>query len=263
MTKRIGTPPTLDDFAALRLPDEDLDDLQRCRVGNCPVKLSEQALGRFLSEIDWRAPDARTRANALMQDLAFQYVVRYLDGGNDQLAVYRDGSRPTFVAREFRTMVDEMAELTTYMPEMRRYLLEYPRVTIPGATSFLYWQETEFGLKRTIRISHLTIREPPDSAVVASKMIYASHYFWTGLELRVLLPDPARGSGFWLVTINRSRSDGLSGFTGLFVRRRARSEVQSGTLASLRSTKLRLENWETVLDDREVAPLSAAMSPVH
>jgi hypothetical protein len=30
---------------------------------------------------------------------------------------------------------------------------------------------------------------------------------WTGLELRVLVPDPPRGSGFWFVTVNRSRSE--------------------------------------------------------
>ena len=55
----------------------------------------------------------------------------------------------------------------------------------------------------------MTVREGPDDAVVTSKMLYATHYFWTGLELRVLVSDPPRGSGFWFVTVNRSRSDGL------------------------------------------------------
>jgi hypothetical protein len=242
ITKRISAPPRLEDFSELRLPEEDLDDLRSCRVGDCDVKLSEQALKRFRSEIDWSAPDARPAANRLMQQLAFEYVIRYLEGGNDQLAVYGDNSRPTFVAQEFRTMVDRMPVLTTYMPSIRRYLLEYPRVTIPDATSFLYWQETEFGLRPTIRISHVTIRENAEDTIVTSKMLYASHYFWTGLELRALVPDPSRGPGFWFVTVNRSRSDGLSGFTGFFVRRRVRSEVEDGALAGLRSTKQRLEN---------------------
>jgi hypothetical protein len=242
VTKRISAPPRLEDFSGLRLPDQDLADLRSCRVGDCEVKLSEQAIKRFRSEIDWNGSTAGAAANRLMQQLAFEYVTRYLEGGNDQLAVYRDDSRPTFVAQEFRTMADQMPELTTYMPEMTRYLLEYPRVTIPDATSFLYWQETEFGLRPTIRISHVTIRENPEDTVVTSKMLYASHYFWTGLELRALVPDPSRGPGFWFVTVNRSRSDGLSGFTGFFVRRRVRSEVQKGALAALRSTKQRLEN---------------------
>jgi hypothetical protein len=138
-------------------------------------------------------------------------------------------------------MIDQMPELTLFMPAVRRYLLEYPRFKLPQATSFLYWQETQFGLKPTIRISHLTVQETADDAIVASKMLYANHYFWTGLELRVLTSDLARGPGFWFVTINRSRSDGLSGFTGSIVRGRVHSEVQEGTLAALKSTQHFLE----------------------
>lgn len=241
VTKRIGAPPRLEDFAQLRLPHEDVADLRACRVGDCEVKIGEQALQRFRSDVEWSSPNAQAAANALMQQLCFEYVAGYLEGGNERLAVYRDRSRPTFVAREFRAMIDEMPELTTYMPNVRHYLLEYPKVTLPDSTSFLYWQETEFGLKPTIRISHLTIRERPEDTVVTSKMLYASHYFWTGLELRALLPDPSRGQGFWFVTVNRSRSDGLSGFTGSFVRRQVLSEVQDGALAGLKTTRQRLE----------------------
>jgi hypothetical protein len=241
MTRRIGDPPRLEDFADLKLPPEDLEDLRDCRVGDCEVKLGEYALERFRREIDWKRPDARDAANALMRQIALEYVRRYREGGNEQLAVYRDGSVPTFTAQEFRAMTDNMPELTAYLPTLRKYLLDYPRVTLPGSTSFLYWQETDFGLKPTIRISHLTIREGAEDTVVASKMLYASHYFRTGLELRVLVPDRSRGPGFWFVMVNRSQTDGLSGFTGMFVRRRVRSEVRNGALAGLRSTKQKLE----------------------
>ncbi len=241
VTKRISDPPRLEDFAELRLPQEDLDDLRTCRVGSCEVKLGEPALRRFRTEIDWKAPNADAAANSLMRRLAFEYVTGYLEGGNDRLAVYRDTSRPTYVAEEFRSMVNQMPELTTFMPDMRRYLLEYPSATLPNATSLLYWQETVFGLKPTIRISHLTIREGPADTVVASKMLYASHYFWTGLELPALIPDRSRGAGFWFFTVSRSRSDGLSGFTGIFVRRRVRSQVQEATRTILQTTKRRLE----------------------
>ena len=241
VTKRISAVPRLEDFAQLHLPKEDVADLRTCRVGDCDVKLSETAIQKFRTEVDWRAADVQARADAVMRRLAFEYVTGYLEGGNERLAVYRDSSRPTLVAEEFRAMVDQMPELTSFMPNLRRYLLEYPKESLADAISFLYWQETDFGLRPTIRISHLTIREGPDETVVASKMLYASHYFWTGLELRTLLPDPSRGPGFWFVTVNRSRSDGLDGFAGFFVRRRVRSEVQQGVLAGLRATKTRLE----------------------
>ena len=225
----------------MRLPDGDLADLRTCRVGDCEIKLGEQELRRFRTEVDWRASNARSAANNLMRRVALDYVIGYLEGGNDHLAVYRDGSHPTFVAQEFRAMTHQMPLLTSYMPNMLRYLNEYPRVSLPGATSFMYWQEVEFGLKPTIRVSHLTIREGPEDAVVTSKMLYATHYFWTGLEVRVLVPDRSRGDGFWFMTVNRSRLDGLSGFTGMFVRRRVRGAVQAGALASLRKTKRMLE----------------------
>ena len=240
-TRRISSPPRIEDFSQLRLPDQDLRDLRVCRVGACKVKLSEQALQRFRTEVDWDTGNARQEADALMQRLAFEYVMRYLEGGNEQLPVYRDRARPTDLAEEFRAMTGQAPELTTYLPAVHRYLLEYPKVTLPGSTSFLYWQETEFGLKPTIRISHLTIREGVEDTVVVSKMLYATHYFLTGVELRVLLPDPSRGPGFWFMTVSRSRSDGLSGLRGRVLRGRVRSDVLEQTLAGLWRTKQLLE----------------------
>ena len=80
--------------------------------------------------------------------------------------------------------------------------------------------------------------------MVASKMLYSSHYFWTALEVRVLLPDPARGPWILVLTVNRSRSDGLSGFTGRIIGGRVRSEVQEGTRAALAAIKTKLESKE-------------------
>ena len=77
--------------------------------------------------------------------------------------------------------------------------------------------------------------------VVASKLLYASHYFWPALELRVLVPDPSRGVGFWFVSVSRSRSDGLSGFTGSIIRGRVREAARAGQESALLATKKRLE----------------------
>ena len=241
VTKRISSPPNLKDFSQLRLPAEDLQDLRTCKVGDCEVKFGEQALERLRTKVDWSSAKAGDAANVIAQQLMLEYVTSYVQGGNERLAVYRDQSRPTFVAQEFRSMIDKMPELTLYLPEMRRYLLEFPRHTPPDISSFLYWQETEFGLKPLIRINHVAIRNGSDGAIVASKMLYASHYFWTGLELRVLLPDSSRGQGFWLITVNRSRSDGLSGSTGFFLRNVVRGKVEEGMLDALRKTKQMME----------------------
>lgn len=242
VTKRISDPPSPHDFAALTISDQDFANLHECRIGDCALKLDADGVQKLRAEVDWGKPAAKADAIALFRQLALDYVNGYREGGNAKLGVHRDKDRPTFVANEFRSMIERLPRLGAELPDLTRYLLEYPNATLANSTDFLYWQETLFGLKPTVRISHLVIQERPNQTVVASKMLYASHYFWTALELRVLLPDSARGPGFWFVTVNRSRSDGLSGFTGRMIRGRVQGEVEDGTRAALVATKTRLES---------------------
>ena len=241
VTKRISSPPRLEDFGQLSLPPDDVADLRACKVGECEVKLGETALTRIQKETDWAKPNAAADVERSMRRLAHEYVTAYLEGGNSRLAVYRDLERPTFVAQEFAAMINRMPEMTNYLPGLKKYLLDYPKVTLPNAESFLYWQNAKFGLKPTIRINHLTIADQRSHVTVVSKMLYASHYFWTAIELRVLVPDPARGEGFWFANVNRSRSDGLNGFVGSVIRSKVRSEAENGMKAALAITKNRME----------------------
>lgn len=241
VTKKVSSPPRLEDFAQLTLPADDLVDLKSCRVGACELKLSESSLNRVRKEIDWSKPTAPADVERLARRLMLDYVNGYLEGGNSRLATYRDSDRPTFVGAEFKSMVDRMPSLTEYLPDLKSYLLNYPKASLPKAESFIYWQEARFGLKPTIRINHLTITETPTHVAVASKMLYASHYFWTAIELRVLVPDPARGQGFWFASVNRSRSDGLSGFVGRLIRGKVRGEAEKGMEAALSITKTKME----------------------
>jgi hypothetical protein len=243
VTKKVGSPPRIDDFAQLSIPEDDFNDLRSCRVAQCELKLPEEIINRMRQNLDWKAADARDQLTRIMREQAVQYVTGYLEEGNERLAVYRDAERPTFVAKEFESMIDRLPALGEFVPKIRRYLLEFPRATLPGLVdSFVYWQEAKFGLKPTIRINHLVIAEDPSGAIVASKMLYASHYFWTALELRVLVRDPARTGGFWFITESRSRSDGLSGFSGRVIRGKVRGEAEKGTAAQLLMTKTRLES---------------------
>jgi hypothetical protein len=240
ITKKISDPATLEDFAQLELPEDDVKDLRHCKPGDCDVKLSAKGLNAFRTQVRWGSSMEKSDADAAFRHLALEYVDGYREGGNARLAVYRDADDPVFVANEFRSMIERAPSLVR-MPDLLQYLLEYPSAPLSGSSDFLYWQEARFGLKPTIRINHLIIQDRPDQTVIASKMLYASHYFWTALEERVLQSDPARGSGFWFVTVSRSRSDGLKGFIGRLVRGRVRSEARNGTEAVLKLTKASLE----------------------
>ncbi len=241
VTKRISDPPRLEDFERLSLPAGDVADLKTCKVGDCEVKVSEAALTRIQRETDWSKPTAAADVERSIRRLALEYATGYLEGGNSRLAAYRDATRPTFVAEEFAAMVDRMPEMTDYLPNLKKYLLDYPKVVLPKAESFLYWQNVKFGLKPTIRMNHVTIAEHQSHVVVVSKMLYASHYFWTAIELRVLIPDSARGEGFWFANVNRSRSDGLGGFGGSLIRGKVQGEAEQGMRAALAVTKERME----------------------
>jgi hypothetical protein len=241
VTKKISTPPRLEDFAQMTMPDDDVADLKVCKVGQCQIKISQASIERLRREVDWSKPTARADVDRLAQSLALEYVKGYLEGGNAKLAVYRDSERPTFVANEFASMIDRLPSMSAFLPDLKRYLLDFPKATLPGSESFLYWQEAVFGLKPTIRINHVVIAQQPTHVAIASKMLYASHYFWTALEMRVLVPDPARGKGFWFASVNRSRSDGLSGFVGRLIRGKVHGEAEEGMAAVLGGTKKMLE----------------------
>jgi len=241
VTKKISSPPRLEDFAQLTIPAEDVQDLKSCKVSQCELKLAESAIHRMRNDIQWNRADAGEQVNRLARQLAFEYVTSYLKGGNEELAVYRDSDRPTFVAQEFASMIGRLPALGEFMAEVRHYLLDFPKATLPDSKSFVYWQEASFGLKPTIRINHLVITRNANGAIVASKMLYASHYFWTALELRALVRDPQRGPGFWFVTESRSRSDGLGGFVGRLLRGKVRGEAEKGTATVLQLTKRTME----------------------
>jgi hypothetical protein len=240
-TKKLSEPARVEDFAALTLPPADVADLRWCQVGDCELKLSAEAVARLKKEIDWTRPDVKAQLERLMRSIATDYVNAYRAGGNSMLAVYRDAAHPTFAAKELRGLLDSMPELSLHQHDMRHYLLEYPKPPTRPTISFMYWQEATFGLKPLIRISHVAIQETPDATLVASKQLYSSHYFWSALELRALIPDPSRGTGFWFVNVNRSRLDGLGGFVGWLIRGRVREGARKGLQSVLTATKKTLE----------------------
>src|SRR5262245_28181709 len=99
VSKRISDPPRLADFAALKLPAVDIEDLKKCRVDDCDVKLDENAIKRIQKEVDWSKPTAVKDVNEIMRQVALGFVTSYQQNGNQGLPVYRDNDEPTDVAK--------------------------------------------------------------------------------------------------------------------------------------------------------------------
>jgi len=245
--KKISNPPRLEDFASIRFPQEDLDAIPKCKIGKCTVKIQEDSLLRLQAEIDWNAADADQQAHRVIAEIAFEGMMKYREGGDKTLSAYRDKKRPLFLAKEFDAMLDNSPYLYEYLPELENYLQNYPDAELEGASDFLYWSMNEFGLKPVFRINHVVIYPLAEGhnadVAIASKMLYASHYFHTALEVRVLVRDSDNPTnvGFYLISMNRSRSDGLTGFFGSIVRSQAVKRARDALAGALANGRTNLE----------------------
>jgi len=237
IAKTLSDPPKMSDLEGLEFEKSDIKALEHCKVGDCDLKVGEEMLNQLKSDIDWNAPDAHDTVVRFLYENILAYVNAYAEGGNATLAVYRNKKKPQYVAKEFEALLEQSPYVLQYRPELHKYLLEYPKATLDGASDFLYWDVINFGPKPTLRVNHVTIyptEEGPNGAtIITSKQLYYSRYFDTGFELYTLVPDEARpDNGFYLLTLNRYRTDLGGGLTGKVMRRGA----EAGTKGAMKDT---------------------------
>lgn len=238
---RIGTPPRPGDFQSLRFEGYDLDTIRECEPGDCGVRLSTRQLERFRNEVNWQAPDWRRQAGDLWRRLLADYATDYLSRG--ALTDYRNKAEPLNVADEFAKIFDESRPLAAATPSFLAYLQQFPKVTLPGVETILYWSKDDFGLRPVTSITHLSLYMPPrdsgEPAVVSMRRIYSTHYFDAALGLALAFDDGA--SGFYMVCINRARTRSLASFTRAIIRGIIERRSRDGVEHMLRATKLTLE----------------------
>jgi hypothetical protein len=238
---------TAADLSDLALEPDDLKALKKCREGECDVQLPTTAMQTFHDDVNWSGPDAAQQANALARTMLLQVMDAYRKGGNQALGEYQDRKHPGRVADQFKTMVGRAAALPDVLPELRRYLLEYPNARLDGADSYFYWEKVDFGMRPTIRLNHGVIyrgrTQDRDVGVVAIKQLYATHYFYTALDLSVCVDDGAAASphGFYLLTLKGSQQEGLTGAKGSLLRKVAVDKTRSSLESALASIKRTLE----------------------
>lgn len=232
------------DLERFSLEPGDLAALRNCRIGNCNVKLPITAVERLGRDLDWSQPDYAARAQSIFREELLTYVEAYLNRGNSALIEYRDKNKPVRLEDEFRAVLDARPGLSGFVPDFHDYLAQYPSDPLRGVSEFFYWSTESFGLKPVASITHVSIYFQPGRAVVASKQIYASHYFDASLGLTAALDDPGQASapGMYLVYLNRSRIDFLSGFFGGLRRALARGRLRDGMRKNLAEAVRKLES---------------------
>jgi len=220
---RFSSPPAIEDLNRLTVDQTDLDDIRRCAPGNCGLKLSDAEISHL------RAADAdgpRTHELAAVQQVFRQIVLRrvqaHIGGGT-------------------RTGPDPPSFLTASWPELTSSLERDPS---PGIETLLYWSKERVGRgKPVISVTKLAIirnhgESLPDPIVIGHQL-FATHYVDASWSVTTIT-EGDNGSKY-LVYVNQSEVDLLSGLFGGIVRAGIQRQLGGQAGGQLRALKQRLE----------------------
>ena len=232
---RFSATPTVADLQTLTIEDRDIDDLKECVVGNCKIKLSALMIERLHSEVDWEAPDYRVQAAQLLKRMLADYVRNYLARGDSALIEYNDKADEIRLADEHQHLIAAPGYVNTALTEFRQQLKGTNKPPLSVVEDAIVWSKIKFGLKPVIAVNHITVyrreQESGPQILIASKQIYANHYFDSSLALTAFVNIPGAAPESYLVYENRSRTDGLG---GMFSRMK-RGLVEDRAVASLKT----------------------------
>lgn len=242
---KFSDPPAIDDLAPLTMDAADIEDIRRCRVGDCGVKLPAGAIERFRLEVDWSRPDAARRAEDLAKRMLLEQTLAYLDGGDGALAPTHDKRRPVSAAQEFRLIMPALA-CPGVPTGVREYLNKFPHAKPPRTESFVYWSKESFGLKSLVSTTQVMIFFPAveGATLIASRGLYSSHYLDGSISLTWLLDVGTQAHpAIDVVYVNRSRVDAFGGPFGRLAKAIAAGRQRDGMIKELTALKGRVEGW--------------------
>ena len=227
MSRKLSSPPAINDFGELALDSGELAALAKCQPGDCALRLGDRAIAQF-QQLDWSAADVGRRANLLARQLMLGYAEAYLRGGDEALGAAHNERQPQVVADGFRALIRDAVNLQAVSGPLAAYLERYPKAQLPGVEEFLYWSKGGLGPDPSITLHHLVIHRDGGGVYVADKQLYASRYIDTGLLLLWLAPPPD-GKGYYLLAGLRARSTMLEGFAARLLRGRIEETSRSDT----------------------------------
>lgn len=235
---RIGAAPSTGDFAALTLESDDVEDLRRCRLDDCGLKLDRAGIERLA-----RRDAGLASASAGMREFLAGYVRAYLQGGNGALIEYRDDKPARRISADLREILDRSGYLQRGWPGLFRAVGEFGGTLPAGHEGFLYWSKEKVGPRAVVSVTHVVISPPaPGGIAVATKQIYASHYSDASLGVTLLIERLSRdGPRTLVVYTNRTRLDVFGGILGGLKRPIVRSRARDGAERTMRRLREKLE----------------------
>ncbi len=235
---RFSTPAKVEDLKSLGHPPDDIAALKRCKPGKCDVKMGTRGL-EAASKIDWSKPDAEKQAVAAFNQGIVDLVTAYQQGGTDAMGNVLDKKEEKSRAQEFRALMANSPYLVDYVKEFNDYLASYPKGKLAGAEDVVYWAKDTFGLKPVVSTYHATFYKSPRGALIANKLIAATHFFNASLEVLAGVPA-ADGKGIYLISLARTRIDPPTGMLAGVLMGKVRDGVETAVRENLKTARARL-----------------------
>ncbi len=263
---RFSSPPVLRDLELLEVENRDIEDLKKCVVGKCNVKLSAAMIRRLHAEVDWNAPDHKLKAADVYKQILVDYVRDYMDRGDSALAEYADHKKPVRLADVYRGPLGGPSFIRGLSPEFADYLRKFPNAELSGVENRLEWSKVKSGLKPIITVTHGASYSTQDDdgslIMLVTKQVYASHYVDASLALSSLISNRENGSvETYLLFTNTSHSDALGGALSGMAHSVVEREAIEKVTDLLERGKARLEAKAQTLRDPVVDTAESVDNP--
>lgn len=252
------SPPVINDLDSLNLEKNDFESLQKCRHGDCGLKVSAALIGK-LNDLDQNAGDYRSRITEVYRQEIIDFINDYLSRGDVAIERYNSPGRKTDLVQLTRSLISDVPFAGDLSPEFIKYLRNFPDDELQIVDSKFNWAKVNFGLKPMVTITHTLTYDGSSGGrtrfLVGTKQIYASRYVDSSLALSMMVDIAADNTVHrYLIFTDVSRSDALGGLFGGFKRDLVGGEAVEHVKEMLKTARTRLETPPNQENDPGLPP---------
>ena len=254
--RRMSNPVADDDLDALVLDRDEVDDLKRCRVGKCALKLSAGEIDAVQQAIAAAGTGWREAVQREFRRILIARVRLHDRSGLLALPPYADSGGRVSVGEAFSGFTARSPYLTRALPDVINALLAPRHAPLARGETFYYWSRERLGSgKVVVTVTYVQLLQtvgPSLEVLSASVQLYASHYLEGALAVTAVLCDErvapqeslAGTRACYLAYLNRARVDLLGGLFGGLRRSIIEDRIEAEGPRLMREVTGRLESGE-------------------
>jgi hypothetical protein len=245
---RFSDPVADADLDGLTLDSDEIDDLKRCRVGSCEIKLSAGEITDLQNALRVAGPGWRDAAQRQFRKILIARVRLHRERGLLAFPQYADHGTGISVGEAFSAMAARSPYLTSAFPDLINALVNPVHTPVPARDAFYYWSRERYGTGKTVvTITYVRLRTDRSipQALSVSTQLYASHYIDGALGVTAVVCGES-GTSCYLAYLNHTRVDLLGGIFGGIKRAVIEGRIESDGPQLMRGVTRKLEGGPPV-----------------